>query len=108
MITTAYSFSLGFASALGFGTVGSSKVENCRGCTIVTRIFSDLMLSVIEWKLIIVFPGRGGPLATSAAYIHADELPLCVHVLVHMHAYVGSLNVLQRIYSNIIKRNLKI
>ena len=36
MIATASSFSLGFA--LGFGTVSSSKVENCRGWTIVTRI----------------------------------------------------------------------
>ena len=50
----------------------------------------------------------GGPLATSATYSTAHELPSCVHVLVHIHAYAGSLNVLQRIYSNMIKRKLKI
>ena len=44
MVDTASSFSLGFASALRFGIVVSSKVEDCRECTIVTCIFSPAWL----------------------------------------------------------------
>ena len=48
------------------------------------------------WYDYIIMVRSGNAVATRAAYNCAYELSLYRHVLVHMHAYVGSLNALQR------------
>ena len=51
----------------------------------------------MEWCVIY-----GGQIATSAAYSCDYELLLYMHVLLYIHAYVGSLNVLLLLFTSIL------